>query len=241
MLLAPPRVLGLDGRDVGIARLRRHELLAYAHGAGRIFDVYHRPLILRVDLDRGVRGRGRRAADQERHGDPEPLHLFCNVHHFVERGRDETGQSDEARPLALGGLEDFVAGDHHAEIDDLEVVTLQDDADNVLADVVHVALHGGHHYLAVRSRAAALAALDIRHEHRDRLLHHTRGLDHLREKHLARAEQIADDVHSVHERPFDHIERTRGLQSRLLGVLEYELIYALDERVLEALGDGELA
>ena len=42
----------------------------------------------------------------------------------------------------------FSRGDHHAEVDDLVVVAAEDDADDVLADVVDVALDGGHQDLA---------------------------------------------------------------------------------------------
>jgi hypothetical protein len=42
----------------------------------------------------------------------------------------------------------FCRRHHHAEIDHLVIVALQHDADDVLADVVHVALDGGQHDLA---------------------------------------------------------------------------------------------
>jgi hypothetical protein len=42
------------------------------------------------------------------------------------------------------------------------------------------------------------------------LLHHARGLHHLRQEHLAGAEQVTDDIHAVHQRPFDDVERLRG-------------------------------
>ena len=40
-------------------------------------------------------------------------------------------------------------GHHHAHVDDLEVVALEHDGDDVLADVVHVALDGGDDDLAL--------------------------------------------------------------------------------------------
>ena len=52
----------------------------------------------------------------------------------------------------------------------------------------------------------------------DRLLHHPGALDHLRQEHLARAEEVADDVHPVHQRPFDDVERPPVLDPGLLGV-----------------------
>ena len=45
----------------------------------------------------------------------------------------------------------FVGRHHHAEIDDLVAVAAEHDADDVLADVVHVALDGRQHDLALRA------------------------------------------------------------------------------------------
>jgi hypothetical protein len=42
--------------------------------------------------------------------------------------------------FSLSRYRDPLGGYHHAEVDHLEVVALQDHADDVLADVVHVAL-----------------------------------------------------------------------------------------------------
>ena len=52
-------------------------------------------------------------------------------------------------------LEDPRPGHHHAEVDDLVVVAAEHDADDVLADVVDVALDGGHHDRARADRDAA--------------------------------------------------------------------------------------
>jgi hypothetical protein len=88
------------------------------------------------------------AADQQRNVEPLALHFGGDMHHLVERGRDQAGQADDVDLLGLGNLEDLGCRHHDAEIDDLEVVALEHDADDVLADVVDVALHGGHQNLA---------------------------------------------------------------------------------------------
>ena len=51
--------------------------------------------------------------------------------------------------LGARRFQDFRRRHHDAEIDDLVIVALEHDADDVLADVVHVALDGRHHDLAV--------------------------------------------------------------------------------------------
>ena len=57
--------------------------------------------------------------------------------------------------------------------------------------------------------AAGLEAFGFheRHQIGDRFLHDAGGLHHLRQKHLAAAEEIADDVHAVHQRAFDDVQR----------------------------------
>ena len=52
-----------------------------------------------------------------------------------------------------------------------------------------------------------------------RFLHDAGALDHLRQKHLAGAEQVADDVHAIHQRPLDHLEGAIHFLPCFLGVL----------------------
>ena len=87
----------------------------------------------------------------------------------------------------------------------------------------------------------ALFRLHERHQIGHRLLHHARGLHDLRQEHLARAEQVADHVHAVHERAFDDVQGPRGGEAGLFGVGLDVIRDAMDERVLEPLGDRALA
>src|SRR5690606_37957375 len=113
-----------------------------------------------------------------------------------------------------GGLEDLVRGHHHAQVDDVVAVATQHHADDVLADVMHVALDRGHEDLALGFRLIALFRLDEGNQVRHGLLHHAGGLDHLRQEHLARAEQVADHVHATHQRAFDHLDGARALNRK---------------------------
>jgi hypothetical protein len=92
--------------------------------------------------------------------------------------------------------------------------------------------------LALRRRRRRLLLLDVRHEVRDGLLHHARALHHLRQEHLAGAEQVADDVHAVHQRPSITSIGRAILQPRLLGVGDDEVGDALDQRVLSRSSTG---
>ena len=55
------------------------------------------------------------------------------------------------------------------------------------------------------------------------------------------AEQVADDLHAVHQRPLDHLERPRVLLARLLDVGLDEVDDAVDQRVRQALLHRRLA
>ena len=91
-----------------------------------------------------------------------------------------------------------------------------------------------------RSRGRLLR-LDERDEMRHRLLHHARALHDLRQEHLARAEEIADDVHPGHQRALDHLDRACGAEPRLLGVVDDVGRDAADERMGESLLHGARA
>jgi hypothetical protein len=140
------------------------------------------------------------------------------------------------------------AGDHHPEVDHLVVVAAQDHADDVLADVVDVALDRGHHDLALAPlglRASLLPGqlllrLHERFQVGDRALHHPGALDHLGQEHLARAEQVADDLHAVHQRALDDLQRAVGTAAGLLGVGLDVVDDAVHERVLRAGRTGAL-
>ena len=171
------------------------------------------------------------------------LHFGSDVAHFVERGRDQAGEADDVGALGDGGVEDLVRRRHHAEVDDVVIVALKHDADDVLADIVHIALDGGEHDLAVRRgvAAAVLLLIHVGHEIGDGLFHHPRRLHHLGQKHPARAEQVADHVHAVHQRPFDHGERTRRVAARFLDIGFDEVGDAVHQRVRQPLLDRPFA
>ena len=107
------------------------------------------------DLDRVVGGRGGGAADQQRDLEALALHFLGVVHHLVEGRCDEAGEPDDVRAALLGGGENFFARHHDTEIDHLVIITREDDTDDVLADVVHVALDRRHDDLALSLGGAA--------------------------------------------------------------------------------------
>ena len=97
-------------------------------------------------------------------------------------------------------IEYLLTRHHHAHVYHFEVVALQHDGHNIFTDVMHIALDRGHYYLALGREIAGAQffRFNKRYQMRYRLLHHTCRFHHLRQKHFARAKQIADHVHAGH-------------------------------------------
>ncbi len=109
---------------------------------------------------------------------------------------------------------------------------------------MHVALHRCHHDLAlglVHGARSPLLLFHVREQVRHGLLHRARALHDLRKEHFAGAEEVADDFHSVHQWPFDHVEGARQLQPGLFDVGFDEVDHAMDERVGKPLLHGGVA
>ena len=242
LLLLGARFRDEGGLAVGVEQLRDHA--DHARGVEHVDDGLG---VMGRDLDRVVGGRGGGAADEQRDLETLALHFLGVVDHLVERGRDEPGEPDDVGTLFFRGGENLFARHHDAEIDDLVIVTGEDDADDVLADVVHVALHGRHDDAALSLGGAAgryecgFFRLHKRLEVGDGFLHDAGGFHDLREKHFTGAEEVADDAHAVHERSFDDEERLAVFYPRFFGVHVDELVDAFDQRVRETLFDGALA
>ena len=70
---------------------------------------------------------------------------------------------------------------------------------------MHVAFDGGDDDLALRFIVAELRFFffDERHEMRHSLFHHPGRFDHLWQEYFALAEEVADNVHTIHQRTFN--------------------------------------
>ena len=99
---------------------------------------------MRCDFYSGVRPTRRRPANQQGQTEPLPFHLLRHMHHLVERWRDQSAQSDRISFFLSRCFQNFRGRNHHPKIENLIVVTLQDDANDVLSDIVHVAFHCRH-------------------------------------------------------------------------------------------------
>src|SRR3712207_7450331 len=66
--------------------------------------------------------------------------------------RSQAGQPDHVRTILVRGFQDLGPGRHDAKIDHLVAVALQNHADDVLADVMDVALRSEEHTSELQSR-----------------------------------------------------------------------------------------
>ena len=239
-LLPDLLVLRAHPARVGVPAVAVEQRPGDRDGARRVGDVHDRRGVGGFDLDRGVDAGRRRAADQQRRRHPLGLHERGDVDHLVERRRDQARQTDQVGVPLAGGLEDPCRRHHDAEVDHLVVVAAEHDADDVLADVVDVALHGRHHDRAGPPSRALALLLEVRDQVRDGLLHDPSALDDLGQEHAPGPEPVADDVHARHQRALDDVERPLRREPRLLGVLDDPGVDALDQRVRQSLVDREV-
>ena len=82
---------------------------------------------------------------------------------------------------------------------------------------MHVAFNGRQQHFSGRC-AFLFTCLNERFEVGHGLLHDACGFNHLRQEHFAVTKQIADHVHPVHQRTFDHLNRAIGLKTSLFGI-----------------------
>mmetsp|Transcript_68863 Transcript_68863/g.161923 ORF Transcript_68863/g.161923 Transcript_68863/m.161923 type:complete len:438 (-) Transcript_68863:1840-3153(-) len=194
---------------------------------------------------------GRGTTNHEGHLQASSFHLLRHVHHLIQRRSNQPRKSDDVHLLLNCFVEDVVARHHHSHVDHLEIVAPQHDTHDVLADVMHVSFHRCHQHGAVVlwlvrvfARGKGGCSLLFLHEGREvghSLLHHTGALDNLRQEHLTRSEEVADDAHSLHQRPLDDMQRNFQVRTRLLSVLLNKLVDAIDKPVVQTLGEGAAA
>ena len=163
------------------------------------------------------------------------VQLLEVVAHDQRRLHQQPGHADRVG-LDLEGLVDHLGDrDLDAEVVHLVAVVGEDDVDEVLADVVHVALDGGQHDPALAG--LALDPLHHRLEVGDGHLHGLGGLQHERQLHLAGGEQLADDLHAGQQDVVDDGERRVAVGERDLEVGDQPVAVAVDDALAEALLD----
>ena len=181
--------------------------------------------MLRRDARRGELPRERGAADEQGDVDAGRAKVLGRHHHLLGRLHQEPRQSNGVGLVLVAGGDERLGRDLDAEVDDAVAVVGQDDLDQVLADVVDVALHRGQDERATRRRLGLLhERLEVGH----RGLHRLGRLEDFGDDELVVVEEPADLVHALHERAVDDVER-RGVTPLLLQVVDEAVAAALDD------------
>ena len=110
----------------------------------------------------------------------QPLHFAGDMHHFVQRWRDQPAEADDVNRLFRRYPQNFLAGHHYPQVDDLVVVTLQHHTHNILADIVYIPLYRGQQNFAVGSGSRHFSLFNPGLQVGYRLLHDTCAFHHLR-------------------------------------------------------------
>ena len=170
------------------------------------------------------------------------------MNHLVERRRDKSRQSYYGGILLQCRIDDGIGIHHHAKVLHAVAVALRHHRHDVLADVVHVALHGSHDdegvvrvFRSIRNTLLILITLGgfhIRLQHRHGFLHHPGRLHHLGQEHLAVAEELPHPVHGRHQVVVYHAQRRAFLLIGLFGVLVYVVGHALQHGIFYAFVQG---
>ena len=135
-------------------------------------------------------------------------------------------------------LADNLFGRHHdPHVDDLVTVAGHHHADDILADVVDIALHCRQQYLTGTLATFFLIGFDIGLENTHRLLHRPGGLHHLRQEHLSLSETLTNGIHASHQGTFDDIHRMGILFQCLLQIHLQTLAIAFDQSLRQTLFD----
>ncbi len=155
---------------------------------------------------------------------PAPPEILCGHHHLLGRLDEQPREADGIRLVGVTGGDQLLRRDLDAEVDDPIAVVAKDDLDEVLADVVDVALDGGQHDGGPGGRVGLLhEGLEIA----NRRLHGLRRLEHLGHDELVVVEEAAHLVHAPHERTVDDVEGARLLE------LEVEIVQQAVARALD--------
>ena len=216
------------------APLVAEEGAGHPHRPRRIHHMHHRPLrVVRVNFNGRVNLARRRPANQQRHGESLAAHLPRHVAHLLERGGDEATQPNHIHLMLPRRLQNLLRRNHHPEVNHLVAVTAQNHSHDIFADVMHIPFHGGHQNFAVGLGVARghFFLFDKGHEVGHPLFHHPCAFDHLGQEHFARPKQVANDVHAVHQRAFNDLNRPCKQMARLLHILLHKGVDAVDKGI----------
>ncbi|SPB31418.1 hypothetical protein MAJHIDBO_01724 [Propionibacterium freudenreichii subsp. shermanii] len=211
--------------------LDRHHGIHQAEPLEGILRIAHLPgeVALQVVLDEGA-GQGGTA---EHHGEvlahPESVELGEVVLHHHRRLHQQATHPDGVGVVLLRRLDDGADRLLDAQVHHGVAVVGHDDVDQVLADVVDIALDGGEHQGAL---PRLVSGIHVGFQVRDCPLHRLGGLQDERELHLARPEELPDGLHALEQVGIEDVECPAGAQG-LVEVVGESVGVAVDDALAQ--------
>ncbi len=127
----------------------------------RVVGIGHDAIVLGRDLHPRETIRQRRAADQNRASNAGGFQVLRRRHHHLCRFDQQSGKAESVRLMRFVGFDQLFGRNLDAEIDYTIAVVGQNNIDQVLADIVNVALDCREHD---RALAEAIGLLHVRFE-----------------------------------------------------------------------------
>ena len=147
-----------------------------------------------------------------------------------QRGREQGAHADDLRPVLPDRGDEGLRAHARPQVDDREAGALQEHADEVLADVVQVALDGADDDGA---HAGLLAGGHVRAQQVEAGLHDAGGQQHLGDEALALAHALPDHLHAGQQRLVEDLAGAGAGGEQRLGQGEGDGLVAGDDGLLE--------
>ena len=232
-------LLGDLAPEGGVVLARPLELDEPVHGPEpleRVASVEEPAVVHLAQVPLDVGAGERRTAEQDGDVRQGPVVELDQVLADDERRlHEQAAHADGVRSALLGRRDQLVDAHLDPEVDHLVPVVGQDDVDQVLPDVVDVALDGGQDH---RPFAALVRLLHVGLEEGHRRLHRLGRLQHEGELHLARGEALADDLHPFEQDVVDDGEGPCARLERLGEVALEPVSIAIDDALGQPAVDG---
>src|SRR3954471_8186514 len=235
------RELGAAGGELALdleALLRVHHALRQFQAAHRVMGIRDRAAVRRSDVAIDEVPRQGRAADEERQVDSGGAQVGGGRDHLLSALHQKAAQTEDVRLVIPHRLDERLGRNLDAEVHDVESVVREDDVDEVLADVVDVALHRREQHLAA---ARAVRPIHVWLEEGNGGLHRLGALQDFGDDELVVVEEAPDLVHPAHQGPVDDLEGRRALRELLGQVGREAVARAFHDVTRESLVERKLA
>ena len=212
-----------------------HERVHRVETLERVLAVEQAALVDLAQIDLDVVARECGAAEHHRRvGETEVVQLLEVLAHDDRALHEQPAHPDRVGLHLLRLVDERLQRLLDPDVVDLVAVVREDDVDEVLADVVDVALDGADHEDAL---AAGVGLLHVRLEERDRGLHRLGALQHERQLHLAPAEEVTDHLHAFEQHVVDDRQRLAPAGEGFVELVGEAVALAVDDALLQPLLD----